>query len=146
MDFINFRLVGNDLDALLQWQRVVIASHNNHGVVFQPLGEVHSSDGDTAPWLLKALGQFHLRVVGGFYSRVSSGELIVRPNENSYLGWGNSICHGPLDSIGHAVDFVLGIDDVWISGSGPLNTDTVPRRSCSLSVRDPTLSKPLRAT
>ena len=46
-------------------------------------------------------------MTGGLHRCACPGELIVRPDENPYLGGCNSVGHGLLDPIGYACDFAL---------------------------------------
>jgi hypothetical protein len=48
-------------------------------------------------------------MTGDFHRRARSGELVVRPHENSYFGGRDSVCHGFLDPVGNTRDFALSI-------------------------------------
>src|SRR5690606_4251636 len=66
-------------------------------------------DSDTALRLLKALGQFQLRVSGELHGGARPGKLVVRSDEYPDLGGGDSVRQGLLDPVGDAFDLAVGI-------------------------------------
>jgi hypothetical protein len=46
VDFFEVRIIGDRFDSLLEWNHLVVTSHNHYTAKFQTLGQVHRADRD----------------------------------------------------------------------------------------------------
>ena len=85
VNFLQVRVVSNGFDPLLKRDHLVVAGHDHHGAEFEALRQVHGADGDLPTdrfdMLIENLeGEPRL-----LYCCAGSGELSLRPNEDSEL-------------------------------------------------------------